>query len=64
MYSSADSATSALERVVGQRDAPMTAPPLYPRERKPVPILQEAGWSPGPVKEVKYGNKYRIQIIS
>jgi hypothetical protein len=23
--------------------------PLYPREGDPVPILQEAGWAPGPV---------------
>ena len=23
--------------------------PLYSRERDPVPILQEAGWAPGPV---------------
>ena len=23
--------------------------PLYPQERDPVPIVQEAGWSPGPV---------------
>jgi hypothetical protein len=23
--------------------------PLYPRERDPVPVLQEAGWTPGPV---------------
>jgi hypothetical protein len=22
--------------------------PLYPRERDPVPIVQEAGWAPGP----------------
>jgi len=26
-----------------------TPQPLYPRERDPVPILQEAGWAPGPV---------------
>ena len=26
-----------------------TAQPLYPRERDPVPILQEVGWAPGPV---------------
>jgi hypothetical protein len=25
------------------------ATPLYPRQRDPVPILQEAGWAPGPV---------------
>jgi hypothetical protein len=23
--------------------------PLYPRGRDPVPIVQETGWSPGPV---------------
>ena len=23
--------------------------PFYPQERDPVPILQEAGWAPGPV---------------
>jgi hypothetical protein len=23
--------------------------PLYPRERDPVLIIQEAGWAPGPV---------------
>jgi len=26
-----------------------TTRPLYPRERDPVPIVQEAGWAPGPV---------------
>jgi hypothetical protein len=26
-----------------------TTLPLYPRERDPVPIVQEAGWAPGPV---------------
>jgi hypothetical protein len=26
-----------------------TPRPLYPREREPVPIVQEAGWAPGPV---------------
>jgi hypothetical protein len=26
-----------------------TPRPLYPRERDPVPIVQEAGWAPGPV---------------
>ena len=26
-----------------------TPPPLYPREREPVPIVQEARWVPGPV---------------
>jgi len=26
-----------------------TSPPLYPRQRDPVPILQEAGWARGPV---------------
>jgi hypothetical protein len=23
-------------------------PPLYPRERDPVPIVKKAGWAPGP----------------
>jgi hypothetical protein len=32
-------------RVGGQ----LHAPALLPRERDPVPILQEAGWAPGPV---------------
>jgi len=26
-----------------------TLRPVYPRERDPVPIVQEAGWAPGPV---------------
>jgi len=26
-----------------------TPRPLYPRERDPLPIVQEAGWAPGPV---------------
>ena len=26
-----------------------TPRPLYPQERDPVPIVQEAGWAPGPV---------------
>jgi len=26
-----------------------TPRPLYPRERDPVPIVQDAGWAPGPV---------------
>ena len=26
-----------------------TLRPLYPREKDPVPILQKAGWAPGPV---------------
>jgi len=26
-----------------------TSRPLYPRERDPVPTVQEAGWAPGPV---------------
>jgi hypothetical protein len=32
--------------VSGQRHAPAT---LYPPERTPVPIVQEAGWAPEPV---------------
>ena len=27
----------------------VTLRPLYPRERAPVPIVQEAGWAPEPV---------------
>jgi hypothetical protein len=27
----------------------LTPRPLYPRERDPVPVVQEAGWAPGPV---------------
>jgi len=30
----------------GQRHAPAA---LYPREKDPVPIVEEAGWAPGPV---------------
>jgi hypothetical protein len=37
--------TSALEGVRGQRHAQAA---IYPR-KDPVPIVQEAGWSPGPV---------------
>ena len=33
-------------RVGGQRHAPAA---LYPRKGDPVPIVQEAGWAPGPV---------------
>jgi hypothetical protein len=32
--------------VGGQRQAPG---PLYPREREPIPIVQETGWASGPV---------------
>jgi hypothetical protein len=32
--------------VSGQRHAPAV---LYPREKTPVPIVQEAGWDPEPV---------------
>jgi hypothetical protein len=37
--------TTALEGVRGQRHAPAA---LYPG-KDPVPIIQEAGWAPGPV---------------
>ena len=37
--------TKALEGVSGQRHAPAA---LYPG-KDPVPIVQEAGWAPGPV---------------
>ena len=29
--------------------AKVTPRPLYPREKDPVPIVEEAGWAPGPV---------------
>ena len=29
-----------------------TPRPLYQRERDPVPIVQEAGWAPGPERRV------------
>jgi hypothetical protein len=45
-YSFTLSLTSTLDEVDGQRHAPL---PLYPRDNDPVPILQEAGWAPGPV---------------
>ena len=38
--------TTALEGVRGQRHAPAS---LYPPGKDPVPIVQEAGWAPGPV---------------
>ena len=44
-YSSTLSFTSALDGVGGQRHTPTT----LPRERDPVPIVQKAGWAPGPV---------------
>ena len=44
-YSSTLSLTSALDGV----GANATPRPLYPRERDPLPILQEAGQVPGPV---------------
>jgi len=30
-------------------DVNATSRPLYPQEREPVPIVQDAGWSSGPV---------------
>jgi hypothetical protein len=44
-YSSTLSLTSTLMRWT-VNDTPR---PLYPRERNPVPIVQEAGWTSGPV---------------
>jgi len=44
-YSSTLSLTSALDGVGGQRHAPAALAP----GKEPVPILQEAGWAPGPV---------------
>jgi hypothetical protein len=43
-YNSTLSLTSARDGGVNA-----TPQPLYPRERDPVPIVQEAGWAPGPV---------------
>jgi hypothetical protein len=37
----------ALDGVSGQRHVPAL---LYPGERTPVPIGQEAGWAPEPVR--------------
>jgi hypothetical protein len=45
MYSSTLSLTSALDG--GGWLTPR--PSLYPRETDPVPIVQVAGWAPGPV---------------
>ena len=45
MYSSTLSLTSALYGGGGQRPAPAALPP----GKDPVPIVQEAGWAPGPV---------------
>ena len=45
MYSCTLSLTSALDGVGGQRHAPATLPP----EKNPVPVVEEAGWTPGPV---------------
>ena len=44
-YSSILSLTSAPGGVGGQRHAPCALPP----GKDPVPIVQEAGWAPGPV---------------
>ena len=44
-YSSTLSFTTTLDGVGVQA----TSWPLYPQERYPVPIVQEAGWAPGPV---------------
>jgi hypothetical protein len=45
-YNSILSLTSTLDGVGGQRRAQTALPP---RERDPVPILYEAGWTSGPV---------------
>jgi hypothetical protein len=45
-YSSYSFLTSALDGVSGQRHTPAA---LCPEERTPVPIVQEAGWTPEPV---------------
>jgi hypothetical protein len=44
-YSPTLSLTSALNGVGGQRHAPAALPP----KKDPAPIVQEAGWAPGPV---------------
>ena len=44
-YSSTLSLTSALDGVGSQRHAPAR----FARRKDPVPIVQEAGWAPGPV---------------
>ena len=44
-YSSTLSLTSALDGVEGKRHTLA----VVPRGRDPVPIVQEAGWAPGPV---------------
>ena len=35
----------------------ITAKPLHPRERTPVPIVQGAGWAPGPVWAIQRREK-------
>ena len=45
MYSSTLSFTLALDAVGGQLHAPAALPP----KKDPVPVVQEAGWAPGPV---------------
>ena len=47
MYSSTLSLTSGLDGVGDKRHAPATSSP--PPRKDPVPIVQEAGWAPGPV---------------
>jgi hypothetical protein len=44
-YRSTLPSTSSLDGGSGQRHTPAALPP----RRDPVPILQEAGWDPGPV---------------
>jgi hypothetical protein len=44
-YTSTLPLTSALDGVGGQRHAPAALPP----GKDPVPIVEEAGWAPGPV---------------
>ena len=39
-----------------------TSPPLYPRQRDPVPILQEAGWARGPVRTGGNSRPHRDSI--
>jgi hypothetical protein len=44
--------------VSGQRHAPAALYP--PGERSPVPIVQEAGWTPEPVYVGEYSVVYRL----
>jgi len=34
------------------------APAAYPQARDPAPIVQEAGWAPGPVNKIQKAKVY------